>query len=89
MSFLDILHAVNPTHTPSPYSARLTALGCITFALILHGTKLQWGLRVQNILGAFKVLVLAGMAFSGLAALAQLPGFKLHNVSGFVRCSPS
>ena len=76
----DILHAVNPTSTPSAFASRLVGLLCITFALILHGTKLQWGLRLQNTLGIFKIIILVAMALSGLGALAGVPGFELQDV---------
>lgn len=35
-----------------------------------HGTALKWGLRIQNVLGVFKVAILILIAFSGFAALA-------------------
>lgn len=76
----DILHAVNPTSTPSAFASRFVGLLCITFALILHGTKLQWGLRLQNTLGIFKIIILVAMALSGLGALAGIPGFVLQAV---------
>ncbi len=83
-SSLDVLHALNPNVTPPQYLSRLVALSCITFALILHGTKLNWGLRLQNALGVFKIFVLVGVALSGMAVLARLPGFKLRDV-GYIR----
>ena len=53
---------------------------CITFAFLLHGTHIKWGVRLQNALGAFKLVILVGIAGSGLAVLLGLPGFKLSNV---------
>lgn len=38
--------------------------------VLSHGTALKWGLRVQNILGTFKIVILVFIAFSGFAALA-------------------
>ncbi|KAI1798050.1 APC amino acid permease [Ganoderma leucocontextum] len=73
------LHALDPTRIPSPFTARLTGVLCITFALLLHGTALKAGLRLQNALGIFKLLVLVAIAFSGLASLLRVPGFKLEN----------
>ncbi|TBU31353.1 APC amino acid permease [Dichomitus squalens] len=73
------LHALDPTGTPSPSVARAAGVLCITFALLLHGTALKAGLRLQNVLGIFKLLVLTAIALSGLASLLRIPGFKLEN----------
>ena len=75
------MHAYDPTQTPSSFSARLASLLCITFAFVLHGTHVKWGVRLQNILGAFKLFILIGIAASGLAVLVGVPGFKLSEVS--------
>lgn len=40
--------------------------------------RLRWGLRALNVLGAFKLAVLAFMALAGLAHLARIPGFQLQ-----------
>ena len=77
----DTLHAIDPTSPPSPRSARLAGVACITFALVLHGTALKAGLRLQNALGMFKLFVLLGIALSGLAVLAGVPGFHIDSVS--------
>lgn len=74
-----IVHAIDPTRPPSAFSARLASLLCITFAFVLHGTHIKWGVRLQNFLGAFKLLILTGIALSGLAVLAGVPGFELEN----------
>ena len=76
----DTLHAIDPTSPPSPRTARLAGVACITFALILHGTALKAGLRLQNALGGFKLLVLLGIALSGVAVLLGVPGFRIENV---------
>ncbi|KAI8825615.1 amino acid permease-domain-containing protein [Fimicolochytrium jonesii] len=39
-------------------------------ALIVHGTMLKWGLRFQNVVGLFKLVILVLIAFTGFAALA-------------------
>ncbi|KAK7678702.1 hypothetical protein QCA50_018284 [Cerrena zonata] len=74
-----VLHAINPTHTPSTLAVRLISLLAITSAFLLHGSKPGWGLKLQNTLGVFKLLILAGMALSGLAVLAGVPGFHLDD----------
>ncbi|GJE86598.1 amino acid permease [Phanerochaete sordida] len=74
-----LMHAVDPTRAPPPWAARLASLACIAFAFALHGTHVRGGVRLQNALGAFKLLVLVGIALSGLAVLAGVPGFVLEN----------
>ena len=49
----------------------------MTSALLLHGTKLKWGLRVQNALGVFNLFLLSTIILCGLLSLAEVPGFKL------------
>ncbi|KAI0635331.1 amino acid transporter [Trametes polyzona] len=73
------LHALNPSEPPSPNTARFAGVLCITAALLLHGTMLKAGLHLQNALGLFKLLVLVGIAFSGLASLLKVKGFRLEN----------
>ncbi|KAG6846581.1 hypothetical protein H0H93_012999, partial [Arthromyces matolae] len=46
-----------------------TSLSIITFAMLLHGTALKWGLRLQNFLGMFKLLVLSIIIITGFLAL--------------------
>ncbi|KAH9934982.1 amino acid permease-domain-containing protein [Fomitopsis serialis] len=73
-----VLHAVNPTQTPPPIATRLAGVSCVTFALVIHGTRPAWGIRLQNTLGVLKLMALCAIALSGLAALARMPGFKLE-----------
>ncbi|KAJ3558188.1 hypothetical protein NM688_g1077 [Phlebia brevispora] len=73
------MHALNPTRTPSPWATRSASVLCITFAFLLHGTHVQWGLRLQNALGMFKFLVLLGIALTGLAVLMNVKGFEIAN----------
>ncbi|KZT70182.1 APC amino acid permease [Daedalea quercina L-15889] len=74
-----LLHVVDPTRTPPPFATRLAGASCITFALLIHGTRPTWGLRLQNTLGVVKLTILIAVALSGLAALARLPGFRLED----------
>lgn len=59
---------------PDGWIARSIAVLCITFVVSLHAALPQWGLRLTNALGVFKVLVLLVIVFSGFAALA---GYRL------------
>ena len=52
------------------WQARGIAIACITFAVVLHSTLPKWGIRLFNVLGIFKVVILVFIAFSGFAALA-------------------
>ncbi|RPA75182.1 amino acid permease [Ascobolus immersus RN42] len=55
---------------PDKWVARGIAIACITFAVLLHAIFPKWGMRISNVLGAFKVVVLLLIVFSGFAALA-------------------
>lgn len=61
------LRALNrdPTH----WQLRLVGFACITFALLLHGTALKWGLRLQNVLGVFNIMILVFVIITGAFAL--------------------
>ena len=52
------------------WKARGIAVGCITFAVLLHSTFPKWGIRLFNVLGVFKVVILLFIVFAGFAALA-------------------
>lgn len=73
--FTDLLHAlaIEPTYLHT----RLVAFLCLTFVCFIHGTCLKWGLRVQNTLAAFKLVVLALISFSGILSLAGVPAFRV------------
>lgn len=45
-------------------------MGVITFALLVHSITPKWGIRLQNLLGVFKIIVLLFIVCSGFAALA-------------------
>ncbi|VDC07933.1 unnamed protein product [Peniophora sp. CBMAI 1063] len=68
---------------PTQWNQRGIGIGCVTFALIMHGVFLKWGLRLQNALGLFKIAILLLISISGWAALAgriKLPeDQKPHN----------
>ena len=72
------LRALNmdPTHL----QLRLMGFACITFSLLLHGTALEWGLRLQNVLGAFKIMILLFVIITGFLALGgHMKVEKPHN----------
>ncbi|THU97670.1 high-affinity methionine permease [Dendrothele bispora CBS 962.96] len=62
------------------WNQRAIGVGVVTFALIVHGVLPKWGLRLQNILGVFKIVVLLFIICTGFAALAgHVPGGKPDN----------
>ncbi|KXN82021.1 High-affinity methionine permease [Leucoagaricus sp. SymC.cos] len=48
---------------------QLMSFICVTVTLLLHGAVLEWGLRVQNMLGVFQLFVVAMVAATGLVAI--------------------
>lgn len=64
-----VLYASGSTE-PDGWAARGLGIACATFAVALHSVLPKWGLRLVNILGIFKVVILIFIVFSGFAALA-------------------
>ncbi|KAB5529046.1 amino acid/polyamine transporter I [Coniochaeta sp. 2T2.1] len=56
--------------SPDGWAARGIAIACVTFAVALHSIAPIWGLRLGNVLGVFKVVILLFIVFSGFAAIA-------------------
>lgn len=50
-----VLHAAQAD--ASRWNQRAFALACLTFAFAVHGLALRWGIRLQNLLGLLKILV--------------------------------
>ncbi|KIK91291.1 hypothetical protein PAXRUDRAFT_149821 [Paxillus rubicundulus Ve08.2h10] len=69
------LHAL--AYDPTPTNVRIVAFLCLTFCLVVHGAFLNFGIRLQNALGAFTTLVLVLIAGSGWLSLAGVPGFSV------------
>ncbi|KAK0555840.1 hypothetical protein OC845_000097 [Tilletia horrida] len=55
---------------PTEWKAKGIGAAVLTFCLLIHSFALKWGLRLQNLLGTFKVFILLFIACSGFAALA-------------------
>lgn len=73
-----ILRAANVE--PGRWTLRLVGFACVTFAMVLHGTALKWGLRLQNVLGIFKIIILVFIIITGFVALGgHLRIEKPHN----------
>ena len=68
------------------WAARGIGIACITFAVVLHATLPVWGIRLFNVLGVFKVVVLLFIVCAGFAALVghrNVP--DPHNFDGAFR----
>ncbi|KAF8438852.1 APC amino acid permease [Boletus edulis BED1] len=70
-----VLHALAYERTPT--NIRIVAFLCSTFCLIVHGAFLKFGLKLQNALGAFKLVVLVLIIGSGFLSLIGVPGFAV------------
>ncbi|KAK2606836.1 hypothetical protein N8I77_005561 [Diaporthe amygdali] len=64
-----VLFAAGSTE-PDGWTARGLGIVCATFSVVLHSILPKWGLRLVNVLGIFKVVILVLIVFSGFAALA-------------------
>jgi amino acid transporter len=74
------------SEAPDGWAARGIAIACITFAVTLHATLPKWGIRLFNVLGVFKVVVLLFIVFSGFAALnGHLKIEQPHNFENAMR----
>ncbi|KAL0574797.1 hypothetical protein V5O48_007170 [Marasmius crinis-equi] len=62
---------------PTTFNTRLVAFLCLTFIVLVHGTWLQLGIRIQNTLCLFKFIILSAIAMCGLLSLAGFPGFAV------------
>ncbi|KIK58271.1 hypothetical protein GYMLUDRAFT_246296 [Collybiopsis luxurians FD-317 M1] len=71
-----VIHALGKE--PSRYNTRFVAFLCLTFILLLHGSLVKWGLRLQNSLAMFKLVILSAIALSGLLSLAGVDGFAVR-----------
>ncbi|TFK65497.1 APC amino acid permease [Pluteus cervinus] len=63
---------------PSAFLTRVLALSILAFSVFMHGCVMNWGLRLQNALGLFKLGVLSAVAIAGVLSLAGVPGFSVR-----------
>ena len=75
IQILDLLHSLNID--PTWFNTRLVAFTSLTSICLVHGTLLKLGLRLQNTLGALKLLVLALIPVSGFLYLAGVKGIQV------------
>ncbi len=69
-----IVDACSSTVAGETWAARAIGIACVTIAVLLHSVLPQWGVRLMNLMGVFKVLVMLVIAFSGVAALVGYRG---------------
>lgn len=74
--FSDVIHALGLT--PTRYNTRFVAFLCLTFCLSIHGTFVKGGIRLQNTLGLFKLVILSAISLSGIFCLVGVPGFTVR-----------
>jgi amino acid transporter len=65
-----ILHAAQVEVTR--WNQRGIALACLTAAFLIHGTALKWGIRLQNVLGVIKIIVIVIIIISPLVNLGRV-----------------
>ncbi|KAI0969512.1 amino acid/polyamine transporter I [Xylaria arbuscula] len=70
LAFGEYVLAAANTSDPSGWKARGIGAAAITFSVSLHAFLPKWGIRLFNVLGVFKVVILVFIVFSGFAALA-------------------
>lgn len=63
-----ILRAANQ-ESPGQWTRRLIGFAAITFTFLIHGTRVRWGLWLQNVLGTLKVIILVFVIITGFIAL--------------------
>lgn len=71
-----VVHSLSMT--PSRFNTRGVAFLCLTFCLLAHGITPRIGIRLQNTLGVFKLLILCAIAMSGILCLIGVPGFSVE-----------
>ena len=73
----DMLHSLSID--PTWFNTRLVAFSCLTSICLIHGIFLKLGLRLQNALGVFKLVVFTLIAVSGILCLAGVKGIQVRD----------
>ncbi|KAF8678630.1 hypothetical protein AX14_004685 [Amanita brunnescens Koide BX004] len=63
---------------PTPSNIRTVAYYCLSFVTFVHGANVTLGIRIQNFLGMFKLVVLTFVAIAGILSLAGVSGFQVR-----------
>jgi amino acid transporter len=67
------------------WNQRGIGLVCITAAFLIHGLALNWGLRLQNLLGIVKLLILLLIIVCGFVSLLYRERVSSLTSSGCIR----
>lgn len=59
------------------WNQRGIGLACVTFCFLIHAFALKWGLRLQNLLGVFKLVIIILITVTGWVALSG----RIHSVT--------
>ena len=70
----NILVAAN--HTVTEWQARGIAVGVIVFVTLVHTFIPHWGVRLMNVLGTFKIFILAFVVVTGWVVLSG----RVHSI---------
>ena len=68
---------------PTRWAERGVGVGVITFALLIHSVLPNWGLRLQNAIGLFKIAILVFIIITGFVALGGHVRAGVPNPSNF------
>lgn len=63
------------------WNQRLIGFSGVTFSFLIHSVAVKWGLRLQNILGLFKLIILVIIVVTGLVALTGK--LNIENTNAF------
>jgi len=69
-----LTHALNIQQSVA--NARLFAVLALTLAFLVHGINVRFGLRLQNLLGTFVLILLLSIAIAGCLSILNVPGFR-------------
>jgi amino acid transporter len=76
-----ILHAAQVD--VNRWNQRGIGLACITTAFLIHGCALKWGLRLQNLIGVIKLIIVLLIVVSGW--VSSMPAIKIFNLPWTVK----
>lgn len=63
------------------WNQRGVGLACITAAFLIHGCALKWGLRLQNLLGGIKLIIVLLIIVAGWVCQQLAPRVFRHGKS--------
>lgn len=73
--FVDTIHAFGCQ--PTATNARVVALLALTLCFVIHGIFPRFGVKLQDTLGIFKLVILLLVSTSGFFTMLGVPGFSV------------